>query len=422
MREDFLHFVWRTRRFDAADLATTQGDPLTILHPGEWNNHAGPDFFNARIRIGDTLWAGNVELHVRASDWVAHRHSNDAAYRNVVLHVVLDEDTTIHTPEGKRLPCLALRSRIPARIMQSWFRLAHEQRWIPCAADWPNTPPLLRVNWLDRLLVERLESKTDMVAKVLTDTGNHWEEAFYRLLSRHFGLSVNVEPFEWLASSTPLSLLSRHRHQFFQVEALLFGQAGLLEEPFADEYPLALAKEYRFLKHKYQLQPLDRSVWKFFRLRPAGFPTVRVAQLAALTHRETNLFSAVLEAQSVADMEALFDVSPSAYWLTHYRFDRPSVPLDKRPGEAFIHRMLINTVIPALYHYGRRNGQHDVCDAALAMLETLPPEHNKVMEGWQALGERATQAAHSQALLHLKKHYCDARRCLECPIGTSLIR
>jgi hypothetical protein len=276
--------------------------------------------------------------------------------------------------------------------------------------------------WKERLLVERLESKTEGVAKVLTDVGNHWEEAFYRLLARHFGLSVNVEPFEWLASATPLSLLWRHRQQLLQVEALLFGQAGLLEEPFADEYPLGLAKEYRFLKHKYGLQPMDRSVWKFFRLRPAGFPTVRIAQLAALMQREVNLFSGVLEARNVADMEQLFDVMPSGYWLTHYRFDRPSVAVDKRPGSAFIHRLLINTVVPALYHYGRRNGQSEVCDTALSMLEALPAEDNKVLEGWRVLGERATQAGHAQALLHLKKHYCDARRCLECPIGTSLIR
>ncbi|MDX2135529.1 MAG: DUF2851 family protein [Saprospiraceae bacterium] len=422
MREEFLHFIWRTRRFDASELRTTQGEILDILHPGEWNSHAGPDFFNARIRIGDTLWAGNVELHVRASDWLVHRHDADDAYRNVVLHVVLDEDAPIQSPEGRRMPCLALRSRIPARLQQTWFRLAHEQRWIPCSAEWSQTPALLRQNWLDRLLVERLETKTGLVEQVLHDTGNHWEEAFYRLLARHYGLKVNAEPFEWLARATPLSLIARHRHQWMQVEALLFGQAGFLEEPFADDYPAILSREYRFLRHKYRLRPMDRSVWKFFRLRPAGFPTVRLAQLASLVHSRTNLFSAVMEAANRAEAEALFTLPPSEYWRTHYRFDCPSVALEKVPGPDLVNGLLINTVVPVMFHYGRQHGQPAVCDQAIALLDDLPAEDNKVIAGWRELGEQVGSAAHSQALLHLKANYCDVRRCLECPVGAYLLK
>jgi hypothetical protein len=422
MREDFLHFLWRWRRFDAQDLRTTDGQTLEVLHPGELNTHAGPDFFNARIRVNDTLWAGNVEMHLNASDWLAHRHDTDYAYDNVVLHVVLDEDQPVLRTNGTHIPCLELRRRIPPSLLDKYLRLEHERTWIPCERSYSTIPEIVRINWLDRLLVERLEEKTISAAQTVMATGQQWEEAFYRQLARSFGLKINVEPFEALARALPLRLISKHQNSLFQIEALLFGQAGLLEEAFEEDYPKALAKEYRFLRHKYDLTPLPASQWKFFRLRPAGFPTVRIAQLAALLHRSTLLFSDVLAARNIAEVERLFSAEVSSYWRTHFRFDKTAAPRDKPLGREFVHLLLINTVAPFLFHYGRTKGMPEQQDRALQLLEGLPPESNTIVDDWANLGQNAHSAAQSQALLHLKTHYCDARRCLECAIGTAILR
>ncbi|MBK9338962.1 MAG: DUF2851 family protein [Lewinellaceae bacterium] len=422
MREDFLYFLWRWRRFDARDLRTTDGQAIEILHPGELNAHAGPDFFNARVRIDGTLWAGNVEMHLNASDWLVHRHDTDPAYDNVVLHVVLEEDRPVQRPDGTRLPCLELHRRIPPSLLDKYLRLEHERAWIPCERAYLTIPEIVRINWLDRLLVERLEQKTVAAAQTVTSTGQHWEEAFYRQLARSFGLKINVEPFEALARALPLRLLAKHQNSLFQMEALLFGQAGLLEEALEEEYPRALAKEYRFLRHKYDLTPLSAGHWKFFRLRPAGFPTVRLAQLAALLHRSTLLFSSVLAARNLGEVENLFEAEVSDYWRTHFRFGKTSAPRSKPLGREFVHLLLINTVTPFLFHYGRAKGMPEQQDRALQLLEGLPPESNTVVGGWAALSQTAQNAAQSQALLHLKTHYCDAKRCLECAVGTAILR
>lgn len=422
MREDFLHFLWRWRRFDAQGLCTTDGQPIEVLHPGEYNRHSGPDFFNARLRLGDTLWAGNVEIHLNASDWLAHRHDSDPAYDNVVLHVVLDEDQRLLRPSGEPLPCLELRRRIPPGLLDKYLRLEHERAWIPCGRSFTQVPEIVRHNWLDRLLVERLEYKTDTVARALEATGQHWEEAFYQVLARNFGLTINAEPFESLARITPLRLLSRHQDHLSQLEALLFGQAGLLEAPFEETYPKSLAKEYRFLQHKYTLQPLPAGSWKFFRLRPTAFPTLRLAQLAALLHRSAQLFSDCMGARNLEEIRELLHVETSDYWRTHFRFDKTAAPRAKPLGREFVHLLLINTVAPFLFHYGRTKGLPDLQDRALQLLEDIPPESNHVLEGWAALGQQAGNAARSQALLHLKKQYCDPGRCLECAIGTAILR
>jgi len=422
MREDFLHFLWRWRRFEAQDLRTTDGRPLEILHPGELNPHAGPDFFNARIRIGDTLWAGNVEMHLNASDWLTHRHDGDPAYDNVVLHVVLEEDRQLTRSTGERLPCLELRGRIPSSLLDKYLRLEQERTWIPCARSISGVPEIVRVNWFDRLLVERMEHKTALIEQTLQATGQHWEEAFYQMLARNFGLKINMEPFEMLARALPLRLLARHQNNLFQLEALLFGQAGLLEDAFDDDYPQALAKEYRFLRHKYNLAALPTGSWKFFRLRPAGFPTLRMAQFAALLHRSTVLFSTILSVRTLGEIEHLFSVEPSAYWRTHFRFDKSATPRAKPLGREFVHLLLINTVAPFLFHYGRSKGIPENQDTALQLLDGLPPEANTVVDNWVTLGQAANNAARTQALLHLKSHYCDAKRCLECAIGTAILR
>ncbi len=422
MRESFLHFLWRWRRFDLQNLVSTEGLPIEIIHPGEWNTHAGPDFFNAKARIDGTLWAGNVELHVKSSEWMTHKHQIDPAYDNVILHVVFEEDQPILRANGERIPCLELKNRIPERIYESWQQLEHESAWIPCQSFFAQVPEIIRLNWLDRLLVERLEQKTDLIATYLQATENHWEESFYRALARNFGLKVNADPFEALARSLPLNILAKHKNNLMQVEALLFGQSGLLDEVFQDEYAQTLAKEYKHLRHKYGLTPLAAVQWKFLRLRPANFPTVRLAQFASLVHRSAHLFSKILEAESVRAMEHLIDAEPGDYWLTHYQLDKPSAKRSKRPGIDFIHLLIINTIVPFLFHYGREKGLEDLQKRALLLLESVPPEANTIIEGWADLGTKSRNAYQTQALLQLKTRYCDPKRCLECGVGLNILK
>lgn len=416
MHEKFLHYLWRWRRFDGQNLQTTDGQSLEILHPGEPNDHAGPDFLNARIRLGETLWAGAIEIHVHASEWLAHRHDSDRAYDNVVLHVVMEADQPIRRVSGELLPCLSLRSRVPPKLLEHYLRLEHERAWIPCAWFFPRVPPIVLHNWLDRLLVERLEQKTALVAAWLADTGNHWEEAFYRALARNYGLKVNTEPFEALARSLPLTVLARQRGSLFQLEALLFGQAGFLEQTFQDDYPRALAREYAHFRRKFNLTPQQASVWKFLRMRPGNFPTLRLAQFAALWQQSGQLFGQILEARKLHDWERLFAVPVSEYWQTHYIFDKTSATQNHHPGPGFIQSLLINTVAPFLFHYGKIRHLPEYQEKAVSLLEQLPPEDNSILRQWQNLGAKAKDAFQSQALLHLKTRYCEQKRCLECAV------
>lgn len=422
MRESFLHFLWRSRRFNAQNLLSTENHPIEILHIGEHNTHAGPDFFNARLRIAQTLWAGNVEMHLRSSEWLAHGHSKDPAYDNVVLHVVLEDDQPVFRPNGERIPCLELRGRIPPKLLENYQRLEHEQAWIPCQHFFRNVPEVLRLNWLDRLLVERLEQKTAAVAEALQATGNHWEEAFYRSLAHSFGLKVNAEPFEALARSLPSLILAKHKSSLLQLEALLFGQAGFLQEKHLDDWPKELQREYRHLAHKYGLVPLAASQWKFLRLRPASFPTLRLAQFAALVHQSAHLFSKTLEAQNLRELENLFELRPGDYWNEHFQFDKLSAKRDKPLGRDFVHRLVINTIVPFLFHYGKTKGLEDPQKRAVALLEELPPETNTIVEGWEVLGLKARHAFQAQALLQLKTRYCDEKRCLECAVGAAILK
>lgn len=422
MRESFLHFLWRSRRFDARKLLTTESQPIEIQVAGEQNPHAGPDFFNARLRIGDTFWAGNVEMHLMASEWITHGHSNDPAYDNVVLHVVLEEDQPILRANGERIPCLEMKGRIPPHLLENYERLEQEQTWIPCQQFFRTVPDIVRINWLDRLLVERLELKTSSIAGALLATENHWEEAYYRTLAQSFGLKVNVDPFEALARSLPLILLSKHRSSLLQVEALVFGQAGYLQGNYQDEWPQLLAREYRHLRHKYGLQPLQVSQWKFLRLRPANFPTIRLAQFASLLHRSENLFSHILGARNLREIENLFEVHPSPYWRDHFLFDKVSINREKPLGRDFIHLLVINTVVPVLFHYGKTRGLEESKKRALSLLEELPPEANMILDQWAELGIPARHAFQTQALIHLKTRYCDAKRCLDCAIGNAILK
>ena len=446
MREDFLHFLWRTRQFDVSDLTTTDGEAIEILDFGSYNAlDSGADFQNVKLRIGDWTWFGSVEMHVKASDWLVHGHQHDAAFGSVILHVVYENDveisrkgiytegasknlTVVKRPtesasESPVIPCLVLKHRIPEGIFKKYWALLHNSDWIPCQRHIQQINGLTKIKWLERLAVERLEQKSAIIQTALERNKDDWEETFWQFTARYFGSKVNAEPMEMLARSLPHRILAKHKDQLFQIEALLFGQAGFLEKEFNDTYLLQLKKEYQFLKTKHNLvDSVPLAAWKFGRLRPPSFPTIRLAQLAALIHRSVHLFSKVIDNQDVERLSALFEVEVSAYWHDHFVFDTPSVSSPKRLGSDAIDVILINNVAPFIYLYGKLRGDASLKDNALLLLENVKAEKNTLIDGWKILDVKVPSAADSQALIQLKTQYCDLKKCASCAIGNAILK
>ena len=422
MKEELLHYVWRMQRFDCTNLFTTQGQKITIIQFGNHNHNAGPDFTHARIQIGDTLWIGNVEMHLKASDWMKHGHQRDPTYENVILHVVLEEDIPITHQDGTPIPCLELQSRIPAKVAKLYKGLQHNTDWIPCQRLLPGVAAITRQLWLDRLLVERLEERCLSLKGVLKEKKFDWEACLYQSLARSFGMKVNADAFEQLTKVLPYTLVRKHRHNLLQLEALFFGQAGLLKENFSESYPLHLQREYQFLAHKFQLKPMPVVYWKFLRMRPANFPTIRLAQFAKLYHQTAHLFSKILAIQSLKEVENLFDIQLAGYWKAHYLLDKASTPKVKALGKRTIHILTINTIAPILFLYGKEKDLPAFCELALQLLENIPPESNHLISKWEGLGFHAENAYQSQALLQLFKKYCQPKNCLNCSIGGAILK
>ena len=421
MPEEFLHYIWENRRFRNENLQTTSGENLQIIHPGRRNSDAGPDFFNAKIKIGETLWVGNVEIHCKASDWNKHRHQYDKAYDNVVLHVVENADAEISRTNGEIIPALVLR--YPEALAQNYRRLLDAKSWIPCEESFHKIDPIVLQLGFNRLMIERLESKTDEILSRLEQNRNDWNQTFYQMLCRMFGFKVNAIPFEMLAKSLPVGILGKHRNSLFQLEALLFGNAGLLNNQLlGDDYFLQLRKEYSFLYKKYKLKPVESHLWKFLRLRPVNFPTIRIAQLAALLHKTDILFSKILETESIESLMQLFKVRASAYWDSHYNFNKVSKrDSPKELGSNAAQTLIINVVIPFLFVYGEKQNKAWLKNRALDFLDQLPAETNAIVRKWENLGIQSRSAFESQALLQLKNHYCEAKKCLNCHIGVKLV-
>ncbi len=425
--EALLHYIWKFRLFEHQDLQTTEGEYLQIEQPGLHNRQdAGPDFSQARIRIGNTLWAGQVEIHKLSSDWERHHHQQDIAYDNVILHVVYEYDRPVRRKDGSEIPCLELKNRIDEGLLLRSEELLQSPEQVPCSAHLTDIPELAMRMWLERLVVERLEAKTEAVFRELEHTKNHWESAFYVFLARNFGTPVNAEPFEQLARSLPLSVLAKQKDKLLQIEALLFGQAGFLEGITAEEteeYPRLLRREYDFLRNKYNLQPIAAAAWKFGRMRPAAFPTVRLALFAQLVYQSTHLFSKFLETESLSGLRQFFELKVSNYWLEHYRFGEKSEKRGQKSlGKNSFENIVINTLVPFLFVYGKAQGDENYCERALLWLEQLAAEENIIIKMWREIGVKAENALHSQALLHLKKQYCDQKHCLDCAIGNKILR
>ncbi len=421
MTEEFLHYIWQYRLY-SPDLNLKTGELIGVLHPGIHNSDSGPDFFNAKIKIGDTLWAGNIEIHIHSSDWNRHKHQYDRSYDNVILHVVWRDDAPVRRKDGSAIPTLELDGLYNENSWKHYLHFMASQQWIPCESMISGVDSFVRNAWLDRVLIERLERKALQVEHVLSLTQNDWAQTFYRLLARSMGFKLNNQAFEMLAQALPYAFLAKHADDLFQVEAMVFGQAGLLESDFSDLYPQKLKKEFEFLKAKFDLTPIDAHLWRFMRLHPGNFPTLRLAQFASIIHQSGSIISGLFDSFDVDAYRKLFGAEASGYWLTHYTFDKPSAPRRKTLGKASIDLLLINLVAPILFVYGRRKSDSETTERPVEMLLQLKGENNSVIRKWADLGMDVSNAASTQALLELKSNYCDAKKCLNCRIGNTLLR
>ena len=422
IKEDLLHYLWKLKRFDFEDLRTTDGEPLSILHFGQHNDNAGPDFLGGMVKINDTTWSGNIEFHIHASDWYKHQHDIDNQYNNVILHVVWLEDKPVLNSAGIKIPCLELHNRIDPDLLQRVDVLFNNQNWIPCQSQLSEIQKPKFKSYLNFLTEERLATKMEELQGQLSSLNYHWEQLLFERMATAFGLKVNSQAFLCLSQSLTIERLQKHRGQLFSLEALLFGQAGFLSKRFRDPYPNLLLKEYLFLKHKYGIGPIPLNFWKFSRLRPSNFPTVRIAQLAAFLDQSGPLFSFILENDVVYILRLFRQLKASSYWDTHYLFDKPSEFKIKKLGRSRIFLILINSIVPLLYLYGLEKKNTAFQNKALDLLEALPSEDNQVLRKWKTLGFIPDNSFESQGLIHLKNYYCDHKRCLSCSIGQTLLR
>lgn len=420
--EQLLHYLWKYRLYRPSGLTTTQGDTLEIIDPGLENTDAGPDFFNAKIRINGTVWAGSVEIHQKASDWLAHGHSADKAYGNVILHVVETDDGTVFRQNGEAIPQLVLP--IPEQVIDNMEWLLTRDSPVACLERLPAIDPVFRLQWMDALLAERLERKTDDILRWLDLYQKDWNEVFYILLCRNFGFGVNSDAFERLARSLPLKCILKQRPSASQVEALFLGQAGLLNDSNGNRhhYYRLLQQEYSFLRKKYGLEPLEPHIFRNLRLRPDATPHIKLVELAAIWIRHDTLFSSVLSARTPRELKDFFRVPASAFWDTHYNFLRPSPHKKKQLGENALNMLLINTVVPLMFAYGLYHQMDEHKARALRLLASIPPEQNSIISLFSQVGMKPRNAGDTQALIQLKRNYCEQKKCLYCRLGFQLLK
>jgi len=426
MTERLLQFIWQFQYFNKGELATTTGESVQVLFAGQYNTNQGPDFSDAKIKIGKTTWAGTVELHTKTSDWKKHKHQSDRNYDNVILHVVWESDTEPDEVSKTSLPVLELSGRVSKILLQRYEELMNADSFIPCEKSISTVKDITWKSWKDRLLAERLLRKAKAVETYLQQNNYHWEETFWWLLARNFGMKVNADAFEAIAKSIPVNVLAKHKSQIHQLEALLLGQAGLLEgnpDSYrdADEYPKLLQREYKFLKEKYKLKPIHQPI-HFLRMRPGNFPTIRLAQLAMLIQNSAHLFSKIKDAGDLKEVKVWFDVTANDFWHYHYKFDEASSYKKKTLGAVMIDNIIINTVAPVLFTYGNYQDENKYKDKALKWLEKTAAESNSITKGFQKLGIENKTAFDSQGLIELKNEYCGKKRCLECGVGNAILK
>lgn len=421
MTEKLLHYIWQFQYFNRDCLLTTENENIEVIHPGTLNHNQGPDFLSGKIHVAGNTWAGNIELHVRSSDWLLHEHSSDKNYNNVILHVVWIDDRDISLKNKRTIPTLELQPVVSNLLLTKYKELMESHVFIPCQNQIAQVNPVIITGLKNRMLAERLHEKSNIIFDHLKITNNNWEECFWWMIAGSFGSPLNTEQFKEVAQSLPHTLLAKHKNQPLQLEALLLGQAGLLDDNFVDSYPIMLKKEYDFLGKKYHLDKIKTSLF-FLRMRPANFPTIRLAQLSVLISKSSHLFSVIKETNQVSDIKTLFSIDANDYWHYHYRFDEDSPYKIKSIGTQMINSIIINTICTILFAYGVIHHDEFIKDKAMRWLEETPPEKNHITSGFLSLGIACKNAFESQALLQLKKKYCDVKRCLECAVGNAIIK
>ena len=418
--EQLLHYVWKHKIFPLKELKTTTGQQVEVIDTGLANTDAGPDFFNAKLKLDGVLWIGNIEIHERSSDWFKHGHHADAGYNSVILHIASEIDTEISRSNGERIPQIQLIC--PEAVRTNYKELLETDSYPPCYRIIPSLPPFTAHSWMTALQMERFEQKATLLNERLKRCQGNWEDAFFITLARNFGFGLNGDAFETWAHQLPFRAVDKHRNDLFQIEAIFFGQAGILEDSDGDGYYLRLKKEYTYLQHKFGLIPMDASLWRFLRLRPANFPHIRIAQLACLYHRAYGLLSRIMETETLQGVRDILKGGTSEYWLTHYTFGGSSPSRPKTLSNTSLDLLIINTVVTFLYAYGLHKGNRVLCARAGSFLEELKAENNYITRMWEQYGMKASNAADSQALIQLKKEYCDKKKCLYCRIGYEYLK
>lgn len=418
--EQLLHYVWKHKIFPLKELKTTTGQQVEVIDTGLANTDAGPDFFNAKLKLDGVLWIGNIEIHERSSDWFKHGHHADAGYNSVILHIASEIDTEISRSNGERIPQIQLIC--PEAVRTNYKELLETDSYPPCYRIIPSLPPFTAHSWMTALQMERFEQKATLLNERLKRCQGNWEDAFFITLARNFGFGLNGDAFETWAHRLPFRAVDKHRNDLFQIEAIFFGQAGILEDSDGDGYYLRLKKEYTYLQHKFGLIPMDASLWRFLRLRPANFPHIRIVQLACLYHRAYGLLSRIMETETLQGVRDILKGGTSEYWLTHYTFGGSSPSRPKTLSNTSLDLLIINTVVTFLYAYGLHKGNRVLCARAGSFLEELKAENNYITRMWEQCGMKASNAADSQALIQLKKEYCDKKKCLYCRIGYEYLK
>ena len=422
MKESLLHYVWKTKNFQFSNCKTTENEKVQIENFGIYNLNAGPDFLEGRISLEGTTWFGHIEMHVYSSDWIKHNHQIDEAYQNVILHVVWEEDEIIYLKDGTRVPCIELKNYISYHILESFNRFDSRNEKIACSQELQTEEKDLFYLQLNRIFVERLENKCYPIAMELDSNKYHWSQTLFIQISKAFGLPVNHVGMETLARKIPINLISRHLYNPFQLEALFFGQANMLSTNWKDSFPIELFKEYTFLKNKYLLNSLSGKEWKLLRMRPTSYPTLRISQLANLYSKEPDLHSKILEITDIETLYKLFECTASAYWNDHYLFDKQSHFRVKKLGRDSITKVIVNAIVPFLFAYGQFTSEDKYIERSLHFMEQIKAESNKIISEWKSYTVKVRNALESQALIQLKKNYCDKKRCLECAFGNKVLK
>ena len=421
MKEDFLHYVWQYKKFDFSDLKTIQNESVQILNSGFYSQLAGPDFFNAQVIINNQKWAGNVEIHIKSSDWYVHHHEKDENYDSVILHVVWEHDTPIFRKDNSEIPVLELKNYISKKEILNYNELVAPKSWIFCEKQIVKIDEFVFKNWQERLFFERLERKSIPIKELLEATENNWESVLFLMLAKNFGLNTNGEIFLKIAKSIPFSIIRKESFEVENLEAILFGRANLLNDDKQDSYFLDLKNRWDYIKTKHQLQDIYIDEVQFFKHRPDNFPTIRLAQLAQLYHLQHNLFSKIITVKSAKETYEIFDVKVSSYWETHYQFDKESPKKRKVLSNSFIDLILINTIIPFQFAYNNSIGK-EISETILNLIMTIPSEKNSILDKFSSFGIKSKNAFEAQSLLQLKNEYCNHKKCMQCAVGLELLK